>query len=269
MTSLWHNVDVEPGERTIIFGDIHVPYQDKRALALAIEVGAEASCTRAILQGDTSDFYPLSKHEKDADLSATMGTMRREAEGTKALVDELSLHFEEIIVGAGNHEGKRWHNFITDNPGLRGYRWDYLLDGAYEGCTVLPWKYWLTLGDLALCHGDRLFTNGMPPARATDAVLAKYPTQNTMFGHTHRAQHTVHTIYKYGLPRNYGAWTIGNLYNPVLQDYLPDARHQLGFAIVDSFENGRFAVTQHLILQTGKTGKARACYSPLTRKVHK
>jgi predicted phosphodiesterase len=269
LSELWYTADRPAGSRTGIFGDIHVPYQDKHGLRIAIEVMAEAGCDTVILQGDTTDYYPLSRYEKDPAIEALLGTMRKEAEATKKLVDELSLHFDEIIVGAGNHEGKRWHEFTTKNPAFAGTPWDYPLEGAYKGCRVLPWKYHLQMGDLVVCHGDRLFPKGLPPKDATGSVLAKYPTQNTLFGHTHRVQQTIHTLYANGRARQYAAWTIGKLYDPTIQDYDPDPRHQDGFAIIDHFSDNKFVVTQHLILATGKTGKGRKCHSPLTRKDHR
>ena len=54
--------------RTVFLSDIHIPYQDKKALALAMEIIKDfmlAEDDTIILGGDLVDYYPISSFSPD------------------------------------------------------------------------------------------------------------------------------------------------------------------------------------------------------------
>lgn len=52
-------------EKVIFLGDVHFPYQDKKALALVTEFLAWYKPDYIYLIGDICDFYALSSFDKD------------------------------------------------------------------------------------------------------------------------------------------------------------------------------------------------------------
>ena len=54
--------------KTIFLSDIHIPYQDKKALSLAMDIIKDYSLTSndtIILGGDLVDYYPISSFSPD------------------------------------------------------------------------------------------------------------------------------------------------------------------------------------------------------------
>jgi len=54
--------------KTIFLSDIHIPYQDKKALALAMNIIKDYSLTEddtIVLGGDLVDYYPISNFSPD------------------------------------------------------------------------------------------------------------------------------------------------------------------------------------------------------------
>ena len=54
--------------RTVFISDIHIPYEDKKALAMAMEIIKDMKLTdkdNIIIGGDLLDYYPISSFSPD------------------------------------------------------------------------------------------------------------------------------------------------------------------------------------------------------------
>jgi len=104
-----------PYEKALIFNDLHIPFEDKKAVELTLRVGDKFQPDRIIIDGDLMDQWELStfiKHPARRDASALAKEIIR---GREFLAD-LRARFPKalIILVFGNHE-YRWLRSLASN----------------------------------------------------------------------------------------------------------------------------------------------------------
>lgn len=110
--------------KTLVAGDIHVPFHDARAVDLLVAVVGEVQPERFVYGGDILDCYELSDYDKDPERirtqSGLQGEIDRGAEIFQRIRDAApaACVFEAI---PGNHE-LRLRRVLARNPGLAGLR---------------------------------------------------------------------------------------------------------------------------------------------------
>lgn len=222
------------GPRTRIWspGDLHFPEHWEALLRSyqrnlpRIFKGREG---RTVLIGDTFDSYGLSRHQKAAKEARTRGRIKDEIRAAKphlAWMRELG----PVDVLTGNHEDW-WDDLVDENPALEGFEWWDMYAEALEGCTVHPYGTALVAGKLLMCHGDEL--KGSLSQQSAKTVLANYPGQNSLYGHTHRLDQCTRPTSKNGEQVAHGAWTIGHSRDPGRIQ-----RDKALRAFAESWENG-------------------------------
>jgi UDP-2,3-diacylglucosamine pyrophosphatase LpxH len=247
---------LRPGSRVLIPGDIHFPKHDPELLSLLCKHREAMGVTDIVLIGDTFDCFGISHHKKNAAQMATRGTVAHEASVAAPFLRKLrgQMRSARCHVLTGNHEDW-WDDLVDDNPGLSGMTWDIAYAKALEGWTVHPYGTGLRVGKLLVTHGDELA--GSLSKHSTHAVLANYPGQNSLYGHTHIVMQSTSISYKYGKQEKHSAWTIGHCRSntEVMDDKVQRSwarRWEQGVAIVDIFNSGMFHVTQLRPLKQGK-----------------
>ena len=106
-------------EKTVVFGDVHIPFQDDVALNLVTEFIARENPDRIIINGDFADCYDVSSFSKDPLRKASFPD---EVLLVREKLGEIrnAAPRAEIIYLSGNHE-HRLHKYIIDNAkALRG-----------------------------------------------------------------------------------------------------------------------------------------------------
>lgn len=261
------DVPVRTGDCWLIPGDIHFDKQDDDALEIMLQVAEAQQVNGCILIGDTFDSAGISRHGRPA-------RNFRDGKGTIAAERAAALPILRTIVGivksnrraahqptgglhclTGNHCA--WWDAVQDDyPGFLDTQWWELYGDLFDHWHMHGESTALKLGRLLVTHGHRL--RGSLSKHSASAVLANYPGQNTLYGHTHRVDSCITPTYKYGQPVDHGAWTIGHMrdIHVELQDRFlgPHAeRHKQGFALVH-FMNVQgdvvFDVEQVLIRRT-------------------
>lgn len=215
-------------------------------LSVACGVGVSSVC----LVGDTFESTGISRHGRPArKFRLSRGTIRSESKAAgpwlKAL-SHVSRHFRRgpggLHVLTGNHEAW-WAGVQDEYPGLLDTEWPDIYDTAYpgifDGWHIYEESTALKFGPLLVAHGHRL--RGSLARASAASVLANYPGQNTLYGHTHRVDACVTPSYKYGAPVRHGAWTIGHLkrMDIEMRDRALSTfaeRHLQGFALVTFYE---------------------------------
>lgn len=220
---------------TLVWGDIHYPYQDDAALSVLRQVARDLQPDALICIGDVFDFWELSdfRAPKDAepDLQDTLN------QGVEHLADMLAIARPSVayILG-GNHED-RWDRLLLkarQDPRFRqllslpkvrrsldfaevvGFK-----DLGYEYRPYVEGEYLLEHDRLLYTHGDR--TGNW----VTKGMLEKYG-KNVIFGHMHRIQNYT----KRDLKGQEAGWCIGCLcrLDPWYDNF---ANWHHGFAIVN------------------------------------
>lgn len=236
-------------------------------MGLALDVGIARRITGVVFVGDTFESAGFSRHGRPV-RKFRMGAGTIEAE--RAAVEPWTRAFRHVVkayrkrpgglhVLTGNHEA--WWELVQDDyPGLMATDWPQLYGDVFDGWHIHAEATSLKLGPLLICHGHRL--RGALSRSSAAAVLANYPGQNTLYGHTHRVDSCITPSYKYGAPVRHGAWTIGHM-KSVAEEFKERAispyaeRHLQGFALVSFHDVAgelRFQVEQ-VTIDRDESGK--------------
>src|SRR5579872_5504044 len=170
-------------KRVLAIPDSHVPFHDRAAFSLMLDVASQFKPHTTVILGDLFDFYSVSRHDKDplVDFKTWKDEMR-EVWGALDLIQK-HCNSRSYVFLEGNHEA-RLKKYIADRAPK--------LSGLYDTRELLniP-KDWLWLpygqgghykiGDMTFCHGARAGEN---PA----ASMVKKYRSDVCFGHTHKLQ---------------------------------------------------------------------------------
>lgn len=209
-----------------ILSDIHVPFHSLEALTCAIKYLKEQEIDCLYLNGDTFDFYSISRHEKEKDLR----DFPREIEMARNFLQKLRDIFPLIPIyfKAGNHEN-RFQRYLFSQAeefaGLHELQFD-----KFFRLDVLKIEYvedWqgMFMGDLLVIHGHEGFgVGGINPSQS----LFNKMYCNTLMGHVHRQTTTTK---KTGFGQVIQTHSTGCL-TSIAPKYMPFNQHSQGFAMV-------------------------------------
>lgn len=165
--------------KTLILSDFHFPYQDNKAIEIALNYGLEKKVNCILINGDLLDFAGISRHEKDW----RQRTVFQEFEAVRQFLTSLRKHFPtaKIVFKEGNHD-ERWEKWLFvkapelfDDP---EYKLENRLRLGELKIDIVKDKRPIKIGKLTILHGHELAggSGGVNPARATflktlDSVL--------------------------------------------------------------------------------------------------
>jgi predicted phosphodiesterase len=179
--------------KILILSDLHFPYQDNKAIELALKYGEKNKMDCILINGDLFDFATISRHEKDWRHRSLVD----EIDTVKEFFDYLQHRFPnvKIIFKEGNHDERFDKWLFHKSPeffDISGLTLKDVLKLNEKGidyvCDRLPVK----IGKLLVLHGHELNgSGGVNPARATFLKTIA----NVLIGHCHRtSQHTEPTL---------------------------------------------------------------------------
>jgi hypothetical protein len=238
----------------VVFGDLHIPYQDEKAVSLLIQSIQTIRPDALICAGDGFDFYQLSRFTKDPKRRLELAKDRKVFVRVMREITAAAPKKARKIYLAGNHEARLQH-FLSDNaPELHGLE-------EFEMATFLKldelgWDYHensdrrlpiVRLGDLSVTHGHR--TNEY----AHKWTMNDYG-ESVLVQHTHRLGSYFHT----GTNGTIEGWQNGHLFDEDKATYTQIANWQKGFSVVTvENETGWFRVEQVAIKKVPGTSKLR------------
>jgi predicted phosphodiesterase len=226
-----------------ILSDIHVPFHSVEAVVCAIKRLREEKIDCLYLNGDTFDFYSISRHEKEKDLR----DFPKEIEMCRNFLQKLRDIFPNIPIyfKAGNHEN-RYQRYLNEQAEefaqLHEMQFDKFFRLDSLDMKFVPDWQGMEMGDLLVCHGHELMAGGMNPSQST----FNKTFCNTLIGHVHR---TTNTIKKDGFKKFIHTYSTGCL-TQLSPKYYPFAQHNQGFAIV-TIEDGKSKV-ENIMIKDGK-----------------
>ena len=192
-----HAETFEPFEvkhsRILVISDLHFPYQDNKAIELALKYGEKNKMDCILINGDLFDFATISRHEKDWRHRSLVD----EIETVKEFFDYLQHRFPnvKIVFKEGNHDERFDKWLFHKSPeffDVSGLTLKDVLKLNEKGidyvCDRLPVK----IGKLLVLHGHELNgSGGVNPARATFLKTIA----NVLISHVHRSSsHTEPTL---------------------------------------------------------------------------
>lgn len=212
--------------RTLIISDLHFPYQNNKAIELALDYGKSKKVDCILINGDLIDFANISRHEKDF----RARSVSEEFDATRAFLKSLRLNFpkSKIVWKYGNH-CERWEKWLYVKApeifDVSDFQLEVLLKLGELKIDVVKDKRPVKLGKLTALHGHELAgggAGGVNPARATFLKTL----DSVIVGHYHKtSNHTETTMSGDVISVN----SVGCLcdLNPL---YMPINKHNLGFA---------------------------------------
>jgi predicted phosphodiesterase len=226
-----------------ILSDIHVPFHSLEALTCAIKYLREQEIDCLYLNGDTFDFYSISRHEKEKDLR----DFPREIEMARNFLQKLRDIFPTIPIyfKAGNHEN-RFQRYLFSQAeefaGLHELQFDKFFRMDHLKIEWVEDWQGMEMGDLLVCHGHEIMAGGMNPSQTT----FNKTFCNTLIGHVHR---TTSTIKKNGFKKFIHSYSTGCLTH-LSPKYYPFAQHNHGFALVEITDG--LSKVKNLMIKDGK-----------------
>lgn len=222
--------------RVLIISDLHFPYQDNKAITLALNYGLEKQVDCILINGDLLDFATISRHEKDF----RARSVAEEFESVRVFLQELRKAFPKtkIVFKEGNHD-ERWEKWLyVKAPEIfddKEFTLETRLRLGELGIDIVKDKRPVKIGKLTILHGHELAggSGGVNPARATFLKTL----DSVVVGHYHKSSSHVETTMNGSM---ISVQSIGCLcgMNPL---YMPLNKWNHGFGYVEhDIKNGEY-----------------------------
>lgn len=141
----------EETEIVVFLSDVHAPFHDKAAVAAVVEYIAQHQPHRVVLNGDITDFYAMSRFDKDINRRETLGEEISQSNGIRSQI-RRAVPNAVIDENEGNHEA-RLSAFINRNAeALREFMTLPTVASALEPSSLCDYEYYQING-----HGDEGF----------------------------------------------------------------------------------------------------------------
>lgn len=215
--------------RILFLSDIHLPYQDNKALDLAINYGINKNVNAVYLNGDTMDFYQASRFIRDRRLRQLDGEleMGREFLATLQKVFNCPIYYK-----IGNHE-ERWENYLrTKAPELLGiadFELSNLLRFGQYGVTEIKGKQIAYAGRLALLHGHEFGHSVFSPVNPARGLYMR-AKDSSVIGHHHQTSEHSEKSLNGSVVKT---WSVGALCG-LSPEYFPYNKWNHGFAYIET-----------------------------------
>lgn len=226
----------------LVLSDVHLPYQNNKALTLALDYGKKENINTILLLGDIMDMHKASFHEQDPkkrDLTYEFEICRQFLDVLKNAFPNAKIFYKE-----GNHE-VRWERFLRVKApivlDMQEFRLQTILKLGERGITWIPNNQVMKIGKLYAIHGNEYKGSGGINAARTLWLRAG---ESTICGDKHKTQ----TMLKTNISQKvHGTFVVGCLceLNP---DYLSLNEWNLGFAIIKVLKGGEFEVYNKSII---------------------
>jgi predicted phosphodiesterase len=218
-------------KKIAVLSDIHIPYHSITALSAALDFIQTEKPDAILLNGDTIDFYGLSRFMKDP----RKRSVAHELQATRDFLDVLSQFGAKIYFKIGNHEERYEHYLMRVAPellGVREFELKHLLGLDARGIDLIGEKRIIKANDLNIVHGHEFGQSIFSPVNVARGLFLRGKV-SAMQGHNHQTSSHTETDMNGNILTT---WSLGCLceLNPA---YLPINKWNHGFAIIDLHEN--------------------------------
>lgn len=232
-------------KKLAVLSDIHVPYHSITALTAAFDKISEEKPDAILLNGDTVDFYGLSRFMKDP----RKRSLAHELKALNELLDVLGQFGAKIIYKLGNHDERYEHYLMQKAPELLGipeFELQHLLKAKERGMDVIGEKRIIKANKLNIIHGHE-YPSVFSPVNIARGLYMKGKV-SAMQGHNHQVSEHTETDMNGDIVTT---WSVGCLceLNPA---YMPLNRWGQGMGMVDLSDNGKDFEVRNYRIYKGK-----------------
>jgi len=233
-------------KKLAVLSDIHIPYHSLTALSAALDFIQSEKPDAILLNGDTIDFYGLSRFMKDP----RKRSVAHELQATRDFLDVLSQFGAKIYFKIGNHEERYQNYLIMKAPELLGvqqFELQHLLGLDERGIDLIGDKRIIKANDLNIVHGHEFGQSIFSPVNIARGLFLRGKV-TAMQGHNHSVSEHTESNMNGEITTT---WSLGCLceLNPA---YLPINKWSHGFAIVDLSDNGKDFHVRNYRIHKGK-----------------
>jgi predicted phosphodiesterase len=254
---------LKPIRKIFIFGDVHVPFHDKKSLLTTLLYAKqEVKPDEVIILGDFLDFKSISSYIKELNERDLTKELLQSAEILKAIL-ELFDSVKRVIYIEANHE-ERLYSYINKHAPELGNLFKNPLEILEHIKHELPKDkilyhsprisgnvpFYLIGKRLSCIHGHEYHKGSRHSVINVARTIFQKAQKSILFGHWHVTQEYTHTTIDRELRT---AWSVGCLCN-LAPEWNPLNQWNHGFAVVYEYEDGFFTVYNKKIIQKG--GKA-------------
>ena len=215
-------------KRLLVLSDIHIPYHNIESLTCAFDFAKGEKPDAILLNGDTLDFFGLSRFSKDPKARS----FAHELKTFKEFMDILKKTFNaKIYFKIGNHE-ERYFHFLWmkahEIVGVEEFELENIIKSRAEGIEIIKDKRIIKAGDLNIIHGHEFGGSVFSPVNIARGLFLRGKV-SAMQGHNHQTSEHTESDMNGNITTT---WSVGCLceLNPA---YLPINRWNRGFSIVD------------------------------------
>jgi len=232
-------------KRLAVLSDIHVPYHSIEALTAAFDKISEEKPDAILLNGDTIDFYGLSRFMKDP----RKRSVAHELQAVNEFLDVLQKFGAKIYYKLGNHDERYEHYLMHKAPELLGipeFKFENLLKAKERGMDVIGEKRIIKANKLNIIHGHE-YPSVFSPVNIARGLYMKGKV-SAMQGHNHQTSEHTETDMNGEIVTT---WSLGCLceLNPA---YMPLNKWSHGMAIVDLSDNKKDFQVRNYRIYKGK-----------------
>jgi predicted phosphodiesterase len=215
-------------KRLLVLSDIHIPYHNIESLTCAFDFAKCEKPDAILLNGDTIDFFGLSRFSKDPKARS----FANELNTFKEFMDILKKTFNaKIYFKIGNHE-ERYFHFLWmkahEIVGVQEFELENIIKSRAEGIEIIKDKRIIKAGDLNIIHGHEFGGSVFSPVNIARGLFLKGKV-SAMQGHNHCSSEHSESNMNGELTTT---WSVGCLCE-LHPAYLPINKWNHGFAIVD------------------------------------
>lgn len=232
--------------------DIHIPYHSKLAVEAAIAECKRRKPDAVLLNGDTLDFYTISRWIKDP----RKRNFKDELIAGREFLRYVRHEFKDcqIVFKIGNHED-RWEHYLWNHApeicDLPQVQLETILELDNIGVELVDQERPVMCGKLPVFHGHELpkgLTNPVNMARG--AFLRMCDT--VLVGHGHRTSTHTEPNWEHNETTTWSQGCLCDL-NP---RYARINKWNHGFAFIEVHSGGEFDLTNYRINSEGKVRKS-------------
>lgn len=215
-------------KRLLVLSDIHIPYHNIESLTCAFDFAKGEKPDAILLNGDTLDFFGLSRFMKDP----KKRSIASELSIFKDFIEVLKKTFNaKIYYKMGNH-CERYEHFLWmkahELVGVEEFEIENILKARAEGIEVIKDKRIIKAGDLNIMHGHEFGGSVFSPVNIARGLFLRGKV-SAMQGHNHQTSSHVERDMNGGVIKT---WSLGCLCE-LHPAYLPINKWNHGFAMVD------------------------------------
>lgn len=221
-----------------VLPDIHVPFENKKAVDCALKAFESDEVDEIVQLGDLMDCYKISRFIKDPSRGVSINK-------------EIELS-RDLLIEIKERTGAKKATFIEGNHEARIRKYLHSQAGALASLAGLRLEKLLSLDEIEWDHIEEHEFYGVNKVHFTHGEFAnKYTSRKHMetygvtviHGHTHKLQTHMNKF----LDRQIEGWEMGCLSSlDVSKDYVKCANWQHGFGIVELYNDEYWINSYHI-----------------------